>query len=322
MLPEVALQALSAVAVEKEAKKYQSLRPTRSLFVLVHGAVANREDTHLSLTGPMPPELLTTVPDVNHAAAAAAVAIDGAVADEVTDAGATLGLQFLVGGLVVAPPSFLMLQPTLLLQLPVEAVHDSLQAGCPLVLQALGAEARLRMLLAHPTFLELSAPVPELRSLASLLQTVSAQDGAQIFEQGEPCEHLRLLMHGRVDLYDEANPRKPRLFRTVDATLPPPLGEMPSAACAAEPTTQPYSAVAAESTCLILRGGPAAADALTSLLAPRPIDEVPPPQPDGGSGNSSDAPQLKVPLGSGGEKLLAALSALKKLAAAGSSSSA
>ena len=264
-LPEAALQQLAASAVEKECKKYHALRPTRSVCVLVHGGFANKEGAHVSLTGPMPTELLTTAPDPATASAASAVALECAVAGEAGEAGATLGLANLLGGLVTVPVSFLATQPSLLLQLPVDAL---LQALPPASLAALGTEARVRMLLAHPAFVELSPPVPAVRRLAALTRLVAAQSGARLFNAGEACEELRILLSGRVDLIEAGGGR---ILRTVNATVTPPLGEAPRPN-GEPPPPQPYGAAAAESGCLLLCGGPEANEALQGVLAPQVID--------------------------------------------------
>ena len=261
-LEEPALQQLAAAAVEKECKKYHSLRPTRSVCILVYGQLEPKEGAHLLLTGPTPPELLTTaaaVTDPTCASAAAAVTIDGAVAGTAGERGATLGLPNLLGGLVTSPPAFLALQPSLLLQLPLEP----LLALMPSALMAhLGTEARLRMLLAHPAFAELSPPVPEMRHLASLTRLEAATDHARILSAGEPCDQLRILMHGRVDICDADG----QVLRTCDRTMTPPLGETPPAD-GSPPRPQPYTALAAESGCLLVCGGADAADAAFAIMA-------------------------------------------------------
>lgn len=274
-LPEAALQRLAASAVEKECKKYHALRPTRSVCVLVQGSFANKEGSHIALTGPMPPELLATAPDPATATAAGAIALECAVAGEASEGGATLGLANLVGGLVTVPPSFLATQPSLLLQLPVEVMLEVLPRA---TLATLGTEARVRMLLAHPAFVELSPPVAAVRRLAALTTLEAAQSGAKLFDAGEPCEVLRILLSGRVDLLKATGGH---ILRTVHATMTPPLGEAPTPCDA--PSPQPYGAVAAESGCLLLCGGAEAHEALQGVLAPPQVVD------SGGSGGAGAA---------------------------------
>ena len=69
-LPELSLQQLASVAVEKEVPRYQTLRPSQSVLVNVYGELAVQQGTYIPLTAEMPPELLTTAPDALSASAA------------------------------------------------------------------------------------------------------------------------------------------------------------------------------------------------------------------------------------------------------------
>ena len=267
LLSEPVLQGLAGVATEKECGRFHTVRPTTSLLVLVSGGVLYQPTSKLALTGPMPHELFSTAPDPETATAAHAIALDATVAGEAVERGATVGLHNLVAGLVAAPPSFLCSQPSHLLQLPLAEVQRALT---PAVAAAVATEARLRMLLALRSLKTYSAPVPRLRALAALTITQEAPPEALIFSAGTPPDATLLLVHGRVDLVDEGG----KLYATIDETAAPPLGELPAAAAATAtaviappPRAQSYSAVAAE-RCLLLRGGLAAAEALTTLLAP------------------------------------------------------
>ena len=142
------------------------------------------------------------------------------------------------------------------MQLPLEAIYKSLSES---VLAALGVEARLRMLLSHPTIRALAPPAARVRSLAAVTQLVKAEDHAGIFQAGAPADALWILMHGRVDLLDAAG----AVRTTVDATAAPPLGQSPR-----RHAKQLYTAMAAEAGCLLLRAPPAASEALTAILAP------------------------------------------------------
>ena len=269
-LPETSLQRLAAAASEKEVPRYQTLRPLQSLFVNVEGELVAHQGAHMPLTLEMSPDLLTTAPDLISASAATAVALDGAVAGKVSDPGATLGLPALVGGLVAAPPTFNVMAPSLLLQLPLAAVQAEVRASADLE-RALGVESRLRMLLATKAVREASAPPQAVRQLAAVMKLISVPAEQTIFEHGATSDRTLILIHGRVDLVDGNG----NMFNTVDARMTPPLGELPiatpkgaatSAADADDPPTQPYEAVAAE-PCLLLAGGVSAAEALSKLLA-------------------------------------------------------
>ena len=276
LLPEAALQRLAASALEKECRKYQSLRPAQSIFVLVFGQLGVQQGGYIPLTTDMPPELIVTAPDLITAAAATAVAIDGAVAGIVSEPGATVGLSHLVGGLVAVPPAFSVMEPTLLLQLPLAGVRAELSQTAK---DALGVESRLRILLAMKAAKEAQAPVAAVRELARAMKLQSVPSETRLFSAGEKPEHTLILVHGRVDLYKK---KGNKLFSTVDANMPPPLGEMPpppppptrhiapapaaAKTDAAKPLKQAFSAVAAE-PCLVLSGGGVAAELLSRLLA-------------------------------------------------------
>ena len=116
------LQSLAHAATERELGRYTALRPDLgTLSVLVYGGMEPQQalSGHNGLTLAMPTELLSTCPDAASAAAAAAVAGDAAVAGAITEAGATLGLECLVGPLHAATPPFHATTPSLLLQMPV-----------------------------------------------------------------------------------------------------------------------------------------------------------------------------------------------------------
>ena len=241
-----------------------------------------------TLTREMPPELLATAPDASTAQAIKAVAMDGAVAGSVSESGATLGLADLVGGLVAAPPSFLVLEKALLLQLPLEAVRNELEqpppmGGPPVILEARRRESRLRMLLALKAVQEAQAPVEKVRALAGSMRLVSVPMGEALFSAGDKAHRTLILIHGRVDLYDQTHHR---IFNTVDATMSPPLGEMPNVTTGGKPFTQHVSAIAAEA-CLLLSGGLDAARNLLRLLAAS-SDEAPGPDTPEAGYESSD----------------------------------
>ena len=288
-LPEAALQRLAALVVEKTLNRYNNIRPQQSLFVHVYGSLTVQQGGFIPLTREMPPELLATAPDASTAQAIKAVAMDGAVAGSVSESGATLGLADLVGGLVAAPPSFLVLEKALLLQLPLEAVRNELEqpppmGGPPVILEARRRESRLRMLLALKAVQEAQAPVEKVRALAGSMRLVSVPMGEALFSAGDKAHRTLILIHGRVDLYDQTHHR---IFNTVDATMAPPLGEMPNVTTGGKPFTQHVSAIAAEA-CLLLSGGLDAARNLLRLLAAS-SDEAPGPDtPEAGYESSEE----------------------------------
>ena len=112
-LSERALQGLAAVATERTLPRYGSVRPSRSLCVLVHGAFSCDQGGGSSALARFPPELITTAPTLTAAAAAAAVASDCAFAATVSETGATLGLSSALReeAAIAEPPSFLATQP-------------------------------------------------------------------------------------------------------------------------------------------------------------------------------------------------------------------
>ena len=263
MLSDDALVRVGAAAVERELKTYQSIRPTLSIFVLVYGSLTLQHESAIVLTSQMPPELLATAPSIPVLTAATAIASDAGVAGSVNEPGATLGVANLTGGLTATPPTFQVAQPSVLLQIPLDAVGPDIPGH---VMDVLASEANLRMLLPLRAFQESSAPVPKLRTLGSAMKLQLVQSGTTLLQAGDQAEHLFILVHGRVDLFDSAG----ALFDTVDASMSPPLGKAP--AVSLSPVVQTFTAVTT-GNCYVLVGGPGAADALGRLLAPVRQDE-------------------------------------------------
>ena len=278
MLKDEALVTLSAAAVEKEVGRYQTLRPVRSIFVLAYGSLVLQDRNTMVLTAPMPPDLLLTVPNMEVATAAGAIGLEGAVAGTASEPGATLGLSHLTGGLIAGSFSFFVTEPALLLQLPLELVMAHLPQR---TLDAVGSEARLRMLLALNAFKEAQAPVPQVRALVGALTRLEmVPPGTKIFRADDPAEKLFILIHGRVDLHTASG----ELFETVQPSMTPPLGLSPGGAAGVDAAVQPFTAVAADN-CIVLVGGAAGHAQLTALLAPRENVDV----PAGASGEAAEA---------------------------------
>ena len=296
-MSELQLSRLAAAAVEKSATRYQALRPTHSLYVLVYGAVesVNEADDPRHV---LPPELLHTAPDPLTAAAAAAVAADAAFAGKASEAGATVGIDSLVGPLQPTAPSLRAAEPTLLLALAAADVAAALPARS---LEALRAEARLRLLVDLPFFVQNSAPVRPLRDIASSSRLHRWPPGRLLFSAGEPAELLFLLLHGRVDLLDSNG----TVVRTVPAPTsrggaPPLVGLLPEPEPEGgetdprrEAPPQTWTAVCADH-CLLLTGGLAAAEALRPLL-PKLVPEG----VKAGGGGSPVGRQQSVAAGAG-----------------------